>query len=638
MISISSSNQTSYIPSIQWAPIRQKIASKLIPYYTLNANLESIKGRVSTDSTFTLNNSELAQVKEAFIKCDNLFAGDLLKKLTQLPPDEVKRAVFSAMEQGDETKIRVSLDSFLKALSDEKLILFTSIKTENLDATLAKNVLLRDKALNSVLYTKGKAVWKEVFYEISHFIHHLIETFISMTGFTEIGGTKSGPLESSAMSSWEAKAKIEFYVALLAYPSILFASVFAIVGSAPVAAIVAAIVVVASILFIPIYMRYLRPCPNQYSGLENLNQKILRNENPPTFQRTDVLNKIQDAFCEGKGVILTAAPGAGKTTIVDSLAEIIVAKKAKEAAGFLNKAQLFSANASQFKGTSYDGLCFTSLAERFRDHSKEFVLFIDEIAILFEEHTLRGKQDKPFLTFYDKFKNVICATTTEEYEKLIQKEGSINRRWRRIEIKPLTTEELESALYKYLHYSAPALILGENVVPYIMEKTHEFNPKTSQIDGAMSLLKSAISKASHITFESLEKRANDLKIEIEFMENHLLHSDQTTSTNELEDYQQKCSQLSEVKKELSVQLDKLKHIKKIEAIGLKLKRQGYELAAKSKTKSALQSRKWLINHATQQVLTQFIVSGRDQLGLPVGLNKALIDDIVKSSTTAAQTT
>lgn len=606
---------------VHWHSVQNKIAATFVPYYALNEQIEGIKQRVLNNSSYTLSNSDRIVVQKAVLKCNKPFTGNILKNLSQLPCEEIKKVIFNILENDNETEIISTLDQLLKSLKLEDLMRFSSLGSEKLNEILKQHALLKNSVVRSAWYTKSKAVLKEILYEIFYFCHHLIDTFISISGFTEIGGRKSNRYVSSTMSSYEAKAKIEFYMALLAYPSLIFASFFAILGSAPAALIVTGGIIAASILFIPIYNRFLRPCPNQYTGLENLNKKVLRKENPPTFQRLDVLERIQNAFCAGKGVILTADSGIGKTTIATSLAELIVKKKTKKAAAFLNKAQLFSVNANQLKGTpSMDGLTFGALAEHFKEHARELILFIDEFPALFGPQ----RADKAFLTFCDNFPQVICATTRKEYEELIKKDHSINRRLVHIELDPLTPKELETVLYEYLHNKAPELFLEENIIPYIMEKASEFNSKTSQVDAALSLLKAAIVKASHITFEGLEKEINDLKIEIQYLKNHFRYSENAGSINV---YEEKKAALTHAKKRLAEKTKTLNRIKKIEAITLEMKHRGY-LLANRETASNLSSKKWLTNYTAQQVLTQFIGDKRKELGLPRGLNRTLIDALV----------
>lgn len=623
MSAVNNAGVKNCFPLYNLSAVKEKIAARIIPFYTLNGDLETIKGRVSNSPSYTLNDQERQKIKEAFLNCNKLFSGKLLETLSKCPPEEIKTVLFDILADDEKGSILTNLEILLNALDKDDLENFARIDSNNFSNGFEKDKLLAEKALKSVIVTKGIAIWKELSYQIFYFCHHLLETFIAMTGFTEIGSQKKHFFESQNMGSYEAKAKFELYLALLAYPSIVFASAYALIGSAAFAGVATVVVIIGSLLFIPIYIRYLRPCPNQSYGLENLNQKMLQSENPPPFLRNDILNRIQDAFCSEKAVILTGDAGAGKTSVAESLAFLIAMQKAKKGAEFLNKAQMFSANAHQIKGIgSIDILSLQSIGETFKDHKKNFVLFIDEIATLYEKNTLSGDAVKPLLTFLDKYKNVILATTTEEYQKFIANDEPMMRRAVHIKVESMSNNELEAALYQYLHFKAPSLILEAGTISYIRENAKAYISKGSEVDGAMSLLKSAINKATYITFDKIEKEINLLKFQIGQIENDLLHGDQNDVSEKVKEYREKQEELKGKQAELSKKYKALEQIKKIEALNLKVKENCYQLAKNN------QFDQWKIKYALHEILTQFLANRREKLGLPEGINKKLIKSIL----------
>jgi hypothetical protein len=235
------------------------------------------------------------------------------------------------------------------------------------------------------------------------------------------------------------------------------------------------------------------------------------------------------------------------------------------------------------------------------------------------------------LTFQDQFRFVICATTTDQYQRTIQnKEDAFNRRFEAIEIKPLGEKELEIALYDYLHFKAPELILEEGIVPYILTKTSEFQSGTSQIDGATALLSNSIRHATLFSFQSLENELNNLNIEIESLKKRFLHSSNAASKPEIEEYTQKTKTLSQKKELLAKKQQEISRIKKIEKICLSLKWAGYILAADIDKENPLKKKKWLVNQACHKMLSNFIIKKRQEIGLPISLNKSLVDEIIKN--------
>ena len=143
----------------------QKIATAIVPYYALNAQLESIKQKVAVCASHTLNDPELALVQEAFTTCNKPFAGKVIKNLKSLPLTDVKKAIFQALEHVDEATIRACLDRFLVSLKNEDLFKFLGVDEKGLNCVQEKNILLKDKALQSVVFAKGRALWKELYYE-----------------------------------------------------------------------------------------------------------------------------------------------------------------------------------------------------------------------------------------------------------------------------------------------------------------------------------------------------------------------------------------------------------------------------------------------------------------------------------------
>lgn len=609
--------------------ISEKVAKLVIPYYDLNNNLTGIIGRVKKDAAYTLNADELSQLKTALNKSQNIFGDKLFKAALQMPNKDIINAILLMLNEIEsESKLEENLIQLLKKFSTKELASLLEYDAEKIQEKLQSQTLLRDEALKNVLQTKSKAVWKEVLNEAVYFFHHILEVFIVVSGVTEVGGEKKNQrFSSGSMEGYQAKAKLELFLAMLAYPSVLFSASFAILGSAAAAGLTTGLIILLTLAAISFYMRYLKPCPNAYMGLDNLNQKaMLILENPPIFKRLDILTRIQNAFAAGKGVILTADPGEGKTSVVDSLAELIVSGTCRD---FLKKVQLFSGNANGLKGVWPNSLNFTELKEVFKNHKKEFGLFLDEIESAFQDNNLTGKPLNDLLTFQDQFRYIICATTTKQFNETIKdKEEAFNRRFVHIEVPKLKPNELGVALYEHVHFKAPELVLEDKVIPYIIENASTFNSKTSQVDAATSLLACAIDKATYFPFETLETEINNLDIEIISLKKHFLHSVQTTK-REMEEYNQKLKQLDEKKAELAKKQDEVKRIKKIEKISLRFKNSCYELATENTNKDKVKIGKWLIHEACHKILSKLVVQQRNKLGLPVGISKQLIDSIIE---------
>lgn len=557
-------------------------------------------------------------LKEALAKSQKLFGG-VLKEALKKKPSQTMEAACKSLSDTDGDLVLQAAKAFLESLDEEALKTLAAIQDET--ALLKSHALLQEESTQA-LKAKGKNILRQVLSEATHLVHHILDVFIAVTGLTEVGNQELqnafADSPSRKMSSLEAKTKLEFYIALISYPSVIFASALAICGSAATAAVATTLIVAASLIAIPVYIRFFKPCPKSYPGLENLVSRAMEEENPPVFKRMDILRQIQDAFRSGKGVLLTAKPGVGKTSVVTGLAELIAAQASDP---LLAKAQLFAGNANQLKGGMWlDMISLNSLKQTFGRHSKEFILFLDEIKSSFEKDAVGGKPVESLLTFHDKFRYMICATTTAEYEQNIKDHESFNRRFVHIEVKPLQSAELETALYEYLHFKAPQLILETGTMQHIMEKA-KGQDRTSQVDQAMSTLSSAIVKATSLSFKALEDEIYRLETEIGIHKNHLLHDDRP-NLQEADQAQTKLQTLQGKRAELVAKKNQLERIRKLEKECFQLKLKGYQLAAKPSRKI-----EWLRNQVLQKTLSKHISQKRQEFGLAVGINKALINTL-----------
>jgi ATP-dependent Clp protease ATP-binding subunit ClpA len=581
---------------------------------------EPLKCQVSDRVRYSRD--ETRTIQEGLKAGRKLFGGPLMQSIVSMPPQDVCHAVCQSLDETDAPVVIQAAMAYLSEVDEERLKQF--LQMGDSDALLKAQGLLKDEALLR-LKSKGKAAWREILSESTHLFHHILETFIAVTGLNEVGGRQSNLFESNQrMSSYEAQAKLELYITMISYPSLIFGSAFAFLETAAVAALATVIIVTATLIAIPIYIRYLRPCPKEAYKLTNLVQKAIQNETPPTFKRMDVLRQIQDAFLSGKGVLLTAKTGVGKTSVPKSLAELIVAGQCDP---FLSKAQLFAGNASQLKGNFTEAFSLTGIEETFKRYPKEFVLFLDEIHSIFHEETFGGRPVDLLLSF--SLPQVICATTTEQFENVIANEDAFNRRFQRIELDPLKSQEIQEALYESLHFKAPELSLENGVIDWIAKRAFEYAPNTSQVDGAISLLSCAIVKATSLSFKALEEEINEAQLNIDLAKRRLLQDenpnlDDATALPELD------KALQAKKKELIEKQDQLKRIRKIEEECFQLKLQGYQLAAAA-LKNPLKKKQWLHTLAVQRCLFSYIKEKRNALGLPVGIDRGLVDQIVAAS-------
>ena len=148
--------------------------------------------------------------------------------------------------------------------------------------------------------------------------------------------------------------------------------------------------------------------------------------------------------------ILIGEPGVGKSAIVEGLALRI---KEETATALKGKRIVTLDLASMVAGTTYRGQFeerMKNVLAELQSHP-EVILFIDEIHTLIGAGNASGSLDaanilKPALARGEV--QCIGATTTAEYAKSIEKDGALERRFQKVQVRPTTTEETLDIIHR----------------------------------------------------------------------------------------------------------------------------------------------------------------------------------------------
>ncbi len=163
--------------------------------------------------------------------------------------------------------------------------------------------------------------------------------------------------------------------------------------------------------------------------------------------RQKQINRMVQILCRKtkNNPVLLGDPGVGKTAIVEGLAQRVAEGKVPDS--LLDKRILSLSMANLVAGTKYRGEFeerLKRIIEEASDSENEIVLFIDELHTIIGAGSAEGTLDaanilKPALS--RGLIQVVGATTYEEYQKYIEKDAALTRRFQGVEVPEPTQDE-----------------------------------------------------------------------------------------------------------------------------------------------------------------------------------------------------
>ncbi|MCB0701578.1 MAG: Clp protease N-terminal domain-containing protein [Candidatus Kapaibacterium sp.] len=189
---------------------------------------------------------------------------------------------------------------------------------------------------------------------------------------------------------------------------------------------------------------------NKYG--RNLNLEAQKGKIDPVIGRDSEIRRVLQVLARRtkNNPLLIGEPGVGKTAIVEGIAQRIVSGDVPD--GLKNKTLISLDMGTLVAGTSYRGQFeerLKAIVKEVTDSNGEIFLFIDEIHTLIGAGATSGSMDaanilKPALARGEL--RLIGATTLDEYQKHIEKDAALERRFQQVLIEEPTVEDAISIL------------------------------------------------------------------------------------------------------------------------------------------------------------------------------------------------
>ncbi len=260
-----------------------------------------------------------------------------------------------------------------------------------------------------------------------------------------------------------------------------------------------------------------------------LNDEVREGKLDPVIGREEEIRRVLQVLSRRtkNNPVLIGEPGVGKTAIVEGIAQMIVSGDVPET--LKNKIVVMLDMGALVAGTTYRGQFeerLKAVIKEVTESEGQIILFIDEIHTLIGAGAAQGSMDaanilKPALARGEL--RCIGATTLDEYQKYIEKDPALERRFQKVFVDEPTVEETISILRglkeKYeVHHGvkisdAAIVAAAELSNRYI---TDRFLPDKAidLIDEAASKIKLEIESLPE-ELDSIERKLRQLEIERE---------------------------------------------------------------------------------------------------------------------------
>ncbi len=318
----------------------------------------------------------------------------------------------------------------------------------------------------------------------------------------------------------------------------------------------------------------------------NLTQMARNGKIDPVIGRKKEMRRLMQVLSRRtkNNPVLVGEAGTGKTAVIEGLAQRIAKKDVPES--LKNKEVISLDIGSLVAGTRYRGEFenrVKALLKEIKSQEDKYILFIDELHTIIGAGAAEGSIDASNLLKPDLARGelrAIGATTLKEYQKYIERDTALERRFQPITVSQPTEEEtvliLRGIKEKYeMHHGVK---IDDSAIKASVELSARYITDRFLPDKAVDLMDEAMSslrlevESQPGNLEDLKKEIQDLEIEMESLKNSKDESSEKRKrviSRQLADLKEKSQELeakwsSEKEaiskiKSLKNQIDSLKH-------------------------------------------------------------------------------
>ncbi|MFN3306461.1 MAG: Clp protease N-terminal domain-containing protein [Candidatus Kapaibacteriota bacterium] len=256
-----------------------------------------------------------------------------------------------------------------------------------------------------------------------------------------------------------------------------------------------------------------------------LNDEVREGKLDPVIGREDEIRRVLQVLSRRtkNNPVLIGEPGVGKTAIVEGIAQMIVSGDVPE--NLRNKIVVMLDMGALVAGTQFRGQFeerLKAVIKEVTESDGQIILFIDEIHTLIGAGATQGSMDaanilKPALARGEL--RCIGATTLDEYQKYIEKDPALERRFQKVFVDEPTVEETISILRglkeKYeVHHGVK---ISDTAIVAAAELSHRYITDRFLPDKAIDLIDEAASKIK-LEIESMPEELDTIERKIRQLE------------------------------------------------------------------------------------------------------------------------